>query len=88
MINNDTTHNEVTHKYLLKTFNGRTNNNKYKSQILKHNIYYTNVIAIQDTILMPKVVNSSDTKKQPVINTLDIEVMQICNTTNVLLKYN
>ncbi len=45
-INYDTTHSEIAQKYFLKVFYGRTHKNKYKSQILKHNICHTNVIAM------------------------------------------
>ena len=46
VINYDTAHNEVAHKYLLKAFYGCTNKKEYESQILKHNICHTNVIAM------------------------------------------
>ncbi len=45
-INYDTAHSEAAHKYLLKTFYGPTNKKDYESQILKHNIHHTNVIAM------------------------------------------
>ncbi len=45
-INYDTAHNKTAHKYLLKTFYGRTNKKEYKLQILKHNIRHTNIIAM------------------------------------------
>ncbi len=59
-INYDTAHSEVAYKYLLKIFYGRTNKKEYKLQILKHNIRHTNVIAIQDAILMAKVLDRSE----------------------------
>lgn len=34
IINYDTVHSEIAHKYLLKVFYGWTNNKEYKSQIL------------------------------------------------------
>ena len=55
-------HSETAHKYLFKTFYRRNNKNKYKSQILKHNICHTNVIIIQNTILMAKVLDGSAKK--------------------------
>ncbi len=45
-INYDTAYSKAPHKYLLKAFHERTNKKEYKSQILKHNIYHINVIAI------------------------------------------
>ncbi len=58
-INYNTVHSKAAHKYLLKVFYGQTNKKKYKSQILKHNIRHTNVIAMQDAILMAKVLDGS-----------------------------
>ncbi len=58
-INYDTTHSEAAHKYLFKALYGWTNKKEYKSQILKHNIRYTNVIAMQNAILMAKVLDES-----------------------------
>ena len=51
------------HKYLLKAFYGKTNKKKYESQILKYNIYYTNIIAMQDAILIAKVLVGNAKKK-------------------------
>ena len=62
-INYDTAHSEAAHKYLLKAFYWRTNKKEYKSQILEHNICHTNVIAIQDVILIAKVIVGSTKKK-------------------------
>ncbi len=61
-INYDTRHNEVAYKYLLKAFYERTNKKEYELQILKHNIRYTNVIAIQDAILIAKALDESAKK--------------------------
>ena len=58
-INYDTAHSEAAYKNLHQVFYGQTNKKEYKLQILKHNIYHTNVIAIQDTIIIPKVLNGS-----------------------------
>lgn len=74
MINYDTANGEAAHKYLLMAFYRRTSKKKYESQILIHNICYINVIAMQDAILMAKVLNKSDKKKQLIIDTLDIEI--------------
>ena len=79
---------EVVHKYLLKTFYGKTNKKKYELQILEHNICYTNVIAMQNTILIVKVPVGSVKKKELVVDMLNIEITRVCSTTNVLLKYN
>lgn len=81
-------HNKVTHKYLQKMFYGQTNKKKYKSYILMYNIRHINIIAIQDVILIVKLLDWSDIKKQLVADTFDIEIIQICSITNVLLKYN
>ncbi len=65
-----------------------TNKKEYESQILKHNICHTNVIATQDAILMTKVLDGSAIRKQLVVDTPNIKVLQVCSTTNVALKYN
>ena len=56
-------HSEVAHKYLFKAFYRKTNKKKYKSQILEYNIYYTNIIAMQDSILITKIPIESVKKK-------------------------
>ncbi len=88
VINYDIAYNEVAHKYFLKALYGQTNKKEYESQILKHNIRHTNVIAMQDTILMAKVLDGSAKRKQLVVNTPDAEVTRVCSATNILLKYN
>ena len=87
-INYDTAHSEAAHKYLLKAFYGRTNKKEYESQIFEHNIRHTNVIAMQDAILIAKVPIGSAKKKEIVVDTPDAEVTRICSATNLLLKYN
>ncbi len=62
-INYDIAHSEAAHKYLLKAFYEQTNKKEYELQILKHNIRHTYVIAIQDAILMAKVLDRSAKKK-------------------------
>ncbi len=62
-INYDTAYSETIHKYLLKAFYRRTNKKEYKSQILEHNICLTNIIAMQDAILIVKVPVGSAKKK-------------------------
>ena len=57
-------------------------------QILEHNIRHTNVIAIQDVILIAKILVGSAKKKKLIIDMPNMEVTQKCNATNVLLKYN
>lgn len=57
-------------------------------QILKYNIHYTNIIAIQDTILIVKILITSIKKKTFIINVPNIEVTQVYNIINILLKYN
>lgn len=49
------THNKVADKYLFKAFYKQTNKKEYELQISKHNIYHTNVIALQDIILIAKI---------------------------------
>lgn len=53
-INYNTAYNERIYKYLLKVFYERTNKKEYKSQILIHNIRYSNVIIIKNAILTMK----------------------------------
>lgn len=62
-------------------------NKKYKSQILKHNIPHINVITTLNIIHIAKVSVKSP-KKQVVISMANIKVTEVCDATNVLLKYN
>ncbi len=64
MINYDKVYSKVVYKYLFKTFYVRTNKKEYKSQISEYNIYYTNVIAIQDAVLIAKVPVGNAKKKR------------------------
>lgn len=57
-------YNKVTYKYFLKAFYGKINKKKYKAQILKYNIHHTNVIAIQNALLIAKVPITSIKKKE------------------------
>lgn len=68
------THSKVTYKYLPKTFYKGTNKKEYKSQIFIHNIGHTNVIAIQNAILMTKILDGNVKKKQLVIDTPDAKI--------------
>lgn len=52
-----------------------------------YNIHNVDVIDIQNTILMANVPDRSH-KKQLVVITPNIEVMQVYNTLNLLEKYN
>lgn len=65
-INHDIRYNKTSYKYLLKIFYRRTHKKEYKSQILYHNIRYTNVIILQNTILNTKLLNGS-TKKNSLL---------------------
>lgn len=49
-INYDTTYSEAAKKYFFEAFYGRINKKEYKLSIFKHNIHYTNRIAMQDAI--------------------------------------
>lgn len=48
-------HHKAAHKYLFKDFYGRTNKKKYELQILRHNIYYINIITIANALIISKV---------------------------------
>lgn len=50
-----------------------------------HNIRYINVIAIQNVILIAKVLIKKEKKKEFVIHIFDVEVTPISITTNILL---
>ena len=86
-INYSMAHSKAAHKYLLKAFYGQTNK-EHESQILKHNIRHTNVIAMKDVIIIAKVLIRSAKKKELVVDIPDAEVTRVCSATNVLLKYN
>ncbi len=62
-INYDMAHSEIAFKYLLKAFYRQSNKKEYESQILKHNICHTNIIVMQDAILMAKVLDGSTKRK-------------------------
>ena len=54
-INYKKAYSATAYEYLLKSFYRRINKKKYKSQILKHNIHYTNVIIMQNVIFIVKI---------------------------------
>ena len=87
-INYDTKYSETVYKYFLKAFYGRTNKKKYESQILEYNIHHTNLITIQNAILIARVPVGSVKKKELVVDTPNVVMTRVCNATNVLLKYN
>lgn len=76
------------HKYFLKAFYKRTNKKKYESRILEYNIYHTNIITMQDTILIAKILVRSAKKKELVVDIPNAKITCVCYSTNVLLKYN
>lgn len=51
-------------------FYKKTNKKEYKFQILKHNIYHTNVIIIQDNILIAKILVENVRKKSWILTHL------------------
>lgn len=57
------TNSEKVYKYLFKAFYRKILKKKYKSQILKYNIGHTDVIAMQNAILMGKILVGSTKKK-------------------------
>lgn len=79
-------HSEVAYKYFLKAFYTRTNKKEYKSQILQYIIRHTNILIMQNIILLAKVdiVN----RKKVAVNTPIREVARAYNAINVWLKYN
>ena len=68
VVNYDTAHSEATHKYLFKVFYNRTNKKEYIAQIQKHNICYTNVIAIKDVVISKK---TQEKERQLVVRNVD-----------------
>ena len=88
MINYDISYSEVAQEHLLKIFYRRTNKKEYEMQNLEHDICYTNVIVIQNVILIAKVPFGGVKKKELVIDKSDIEVKRVYNATNPSLKYN
>ena len=65
---------KIAYKYLFKVFYTKKNKKKYKSQILEHNIRYTNIIAMQNTIFIVKILVRSAKKKKLIFDMLNIEV--------------
>lgn len=61
----------------------------YESQILIHNICHIYVITIYDIVVVIfKVLDESNKNKQLIVNTPNIEVTKLYNTTNIIIKYN
>lgn len=65
---------KIAYKYLFKVFYRKTNKKKYKLQILEHNIRYTNIIAMQNTIFIVKILVGSAKKKKLILDMLNVEV--------------
>ena len=57
-------HSKAVYKYILKVYYCQINKKIYKSQILKQNIHSTNVIAMQDAIIIAKLFIESPIKKK------------------------
>ena len=53
-INYYTVYSETAYKYLLKVFYKRINKKQYESRILQYNIRHTNILAINDVIIVVK----------------------------------
>lgn len=54
---------EAAYKYFYKAFYGKINKKKNELQIINYNIRYTNVIALQDTIIIAKILVKNAKKK-------------------------
>ena len=54
-INYNTTYSEIAYQYLFKAIYRRINKKKYRLYILKHVICYINIITIENTIFIAKV---------------------------------
>lgn len=61
---------KTVYKYSLNTFYKRINKKKYELQILEANIYYTNIILMQNIILITKVLVRSTKKKSLILSYL------------------
>lgn len=57
-------------------------------QILEHNICYTNVIIIQNAILIAKILFGNVKPKELAVDIFDVEITWVYSIINVLLKYN
>lgn len=68
-------YNKKAYKYLFKFFYTQTKKKKHKLQILKYNIYHTNIIAMQNTIFIDKVLVGS-TKKNKFLLTFVIQKLR------------
>lgn len=55
-------HHKIAHKYFFKVFYRRINKKNYKLLILMYNICHINIIAMQNSILMEKVLDRIDKK--------------------------
>lgn len=87
MVNNNTAHIEVVHKYLLKVFYNKTNKKEYKLQICQHNVWYTNIIAMKDIVILGK----AGKKEELLEDIADIisltKITQVISLVNFALKY-
>lgn len=82
MINYNTAHSEAVYKYFLKTSNNGTNKKKYKLQIWKNNMWYTNIIAMKDIIIMVKVEERKKLSESLVDTTALAKVAQVSSSIN------
>ena len=57
------TYSKVAYKYFFEAFYGGINKKEYELQILKYNIRYTNIIAMQNAILIAKILIDSIKKR-------------------------
>lgn len=90
MVNYDIAHSETTHKYLLKTFQNKSNKKEYNLQIQQHNICHTNIIAIKDVIVIAE--KGRENKELLAIENIDkiaiAEVAKVSNAIDLTSKHN
>ena len=87
VVNYNTTHNKAVYKYLLKAFYNKMNKEKYNSQIWKHNVRHTNIIAIKDIIIKKKARKKKGLSENIADTTTSAEVTQVWSLVDLAEEY-
>ncbi len=75
------------HKYLLKVFYNKPNKKEYDLQIWRHNVCYTNIIAMKDVIILEKAKKEEILSKGIVNMTVPAEVAWVSSPIDLARRY-
>ena len=87
VVNYDTAHSKMAHKYFCKAFYNKTNKKEYDLQIWHHNVCYTNIIAMKDIISEKKVKEKEKLLENIADTNALAEVAWKLNPVNLAWKY-